>query len=367
MKYLALYLPQYHSIPENDSWWGNGYTEWTAVKKARPLFRGHSQPKVPLNNNYYNLADETGSVWRWQAKLANTYGIDGFCIYHYWFGTKQLLEKPMEVLLKHKDIKINYCICWANESWTKTWYGKEKDVLIKQEYGNVTDWERHFTYLLQFFLDYRYIKIDNKPMINIYRIGDIPRLNDMLTLWNELAIKNGFKGIYVVASQNSISNKPIVSNMVNAMYLFEPGYSTRNGLNIFERINYFGGIWIKHFVNRLFKKSLFERKISIKAVNKRIIRNLKNKNKNSAITVFPGICPCWDNTPRRGTKGSVYTKDQPKEFERTLRAIVSLYGDNDNVFLYINAWNEWGEGCHLEPDNKHGYAYLEAIKNVKEK
>ena len=146
-----MYLPQYHEIEENNKWWEPGYTEWTAVKRAKLLDKAHKQPRVPLNDNYYDLSDETGSVWMWQANLAKEYGVYGFCIYHYWFKGKQLLEKPMEILLLHPEIDINYTICWANETWTKTWYGLETEILMKQEYGEQADWDKHFEYLCRFF------------------------------------------------------------------------------------------------------------------------------------------------------------------------------------------------------------------------
>ena len=192
MKIITFYLPQFHEIPENNEWWGNGFTEWVNVKKAKPLFEGHSQPRVPLNNNYYNLLDP--SVQEWQASLAKKYGIYGFCYYHYWFNGKLLLEKPMENMLKNKKIDIPFCICWANEPWTRAWVGETK-VLIPQEYGNKKEWKEHFDYLLPFMKDCRYIYENEKPLVVIYRPEVIDHLNDMLDYWNELAIENGFKGL----------------------------------------------------------------------------------------------------------------------------------------------------------------------------
>ena len=160
MKIIAFYLPQFHNIPENDEWWGDGFTEWVNVKKAKPLFDGHVQPKEPLNDNYYNLLDDNIKIW--QAKIAKEYGVYGFCYYHYWFNGKLLLEKPMEQMLNNKKIDIPFCISWANEPWTKAWVN-EKKVLIPQSYGGVNEWKEHFDYLLPFFKDERYIKVHNKP------------------------------------------------------------------------------------------------------------------------------------------------------------------------------------------------------------
>lgn len=192
MKIIAFYLPQFHDIPENDEWWGKGFTEWVNVKKAKPMYKGHEQPRVPLNNNYYNLLDDEVKVW--QAELAKQYGIYGFCYYHYWFNGKLLLEKPMSQMLSNKKIDIPFCICWANEPWTRAWVG-EKKVLITQKYGKIDDWVKHFNYLLPFFKDNRYIKNDNKPFFVIYRPEIIGCLKEMVECWDRLAKKNGFKGI----------------------------------------------------------------------------------------------------------------------------------------------------------------------------
>ena len=167
MKIIPFYLPQFHNIPENDEWWGNGFTEWTNIKSAKPLFEGHKQPKVPINGNYYDLLNDDVKIW--QAELAKKYGIYGFCYYHYWFNGKMLLEKPMEQMLTNHNIDIPFCICWANAAWTKAWVGEEKKVLIPQTYGGRNEWEEHFFYFLPFFKDRRYIRENNKPVIIIYR------------------------------------------------------------------------------------------------------------------------------------------------------------------------------------------------------
>lgn len=193
MKIIAFYLPQFHNIPENDEWWGDGFTEWVNVKAAKPLFEGHQQPKVPLNDNYYNLLDDNVKIW--QAKIAKEHGVYGFCYYHYWFSGKMLLEKPMEQMLKNKAVDIPFCISWANETWTKAWVNDEKKVLILQKYGEKDEWKQHFDYLLPFFKDDRYIKENNKPLFIIYRPEVVECLNEMLDYWNQLAIENGFDGM----------------------------------------------------------------------------------------------------------------------------------------------------------------------------
>ena len=190
-KIIALYLPQFHAIPENDKWWGKGFTEWTSVKKAIPLLKNHHQPREPLKGNYYNLLDP--EVRQWQADLAQKYGIYGFCYYHYWFNGKKLLEKPAEEILRLGKPSLPFCFSWANESWSRTWYSSKKEVLLKQEYGAEKEWESHFNYLLPFFKDERYIKVDNKPLFLIYKPSLILELDRMISFWEKLAIKEGFR------------------------------------------------------------------------------------------------------------------------------------------------------------------------------
>jgi len=359
MKILCMYLPQFHEISENNNWWGKGYTEWSSVKKAKPLFKKHVQPKIPLNNNYYNLASEDAKTWAWQAKLAKEYGIYGFCIYHYWFKGKQLLEKPMEILLEHPEIDINYSICWANETWTRTWYSLEKEILISQEYGSENDWRDHFNYMLQFFKDKRYIKINNKPMLNIYRSSDIKDLKEMICCFNKLAIENGFDGIYVVASNNNgdLENR---TEVIDAYYNFEPGYTLKHRLNVLQSFNYGIKIWLKQLRNKHINIKILERKIDARQIYKVIIDGSETSSKK----VFKGIFPMWDNTPRRGYKGLAYINTSPKLFYDALLTLQDQIKNDELDFLYINAWNEWGEGDYLEPDETYKYQYLEAIRAV---
>lgn len=361
MRVLALYLPQFHEIAENSQWWGEGYTEWTSVRNAKPLWRGHIQPRRPLNGEYYDLSDRSGAGLKWQADMASAYGIYGFVIYHYWFKGKQLLERPMEILLAHPEIDIKYCICWANEPWTRTWYGLESKLLIDQEYGLQEDWIAHFNYLLKFFKDERYIKVDNKPLVNIYRSADIDDLESMLACWKARAIANGFSGLYVVASNNSKERETRV-HLVDAFYNFEPGYSTRNDQGILESFRYFSGIALKSLLNRLTGLKILERRIDARRIWRKIVKNYRRNGPGGKIT-YPGLFPMWDNTPRRGYKGMAFTNASPKVFGKTLAALNDMIEAKD--FIYINAWNEWGEGCYLEPDTATMYAYLEEIASCK--
>ncbi len=355
MKVLALYLPQYHEIEENNRWWGEKYTEWTAVKNAKPLYSGHKEPRVPLDNYYYDLSDESGSVWRWQAEMANKYGIYGFCIYHYWFCGKQLLEKPMEILRNHPDININYCVCWANETWRKNWYGQEKTVLIEQEYGVESDWVKHYEYLNTFFQDKRYIKIDNKPVINIYHSYEIADLKEMLDVWNKMAKENGFSGVYVVSA---ITNKgeDIRNELFDAKYMFEPGYTLKEGMKGLDKIKYLSSTFYRRIINKVFGTKRLEHIIDAQTIYKYI------ESSNLQRDIFPGTFPQWDNTPRTGWMGLSYINTSPGIFKKHIEKLFDKYAERE--FLYINAWNEWGEGAYLEPDTDNKYMYLERIKEV---
>lgn len=355
VKILALYLPQFHSIPENDKWWGKGYTEWTAVKNAKPLFANHYQPRIPLDNNYYDLSNNSGKTWFWQAELARKFGIYGFCIYHYWFEGKQLLERPMEILRDHKEIDINYCICWANETWSRNWYAQERTVLLEQRYGDESAWIKHFEYLNTFFRDKRYIKIDNKPVINIYHSQEITCLKEMLECWNRLAIQEGYAGVYIVSGATS-KGTDIREELIDAIYEFEPGYVLKNLLNGKDKYQYLFRTGISRLLNRVRKNKLLEHKIDIGMIYKYIENTVLSEN------VFPGTFPQWDNTPRTGSSGLCYINSSPELFREHLQALRTKYGNRK--FLYINAWNEWGEGAYLEPDERYKYEYLQAISDV---
>ena len=377
MKIIAFYLPQFHDIPENDEWWGKGFTEWVNVKKARPLYKGHEQPRIPLNNNYYNLLDDDVKVW--QAKLAKKYGIYGFCYYHYWFGGKLLLEKPMEQMLANPDIDILFCISWANEPWTKAWVN-EKKVLIPQFYGGKKEWKEHFEYLLKFFKDERYIKEDGKPLLVIYRAEVIECLNDMLDYWNKLAKENGFNGM-VYAYQNITFD--LIPGKDDSRFKynieFQPSYAW-NDMNNVSTLKK-SGVWNslrnirRDFFLWLEKKMGFDvakyfeysRKEKEKVLTtsydeawKAILEHVPSNEK-----CVPGAFVGWDNTPRKGYRGQVYFGDDPKKFHRYMSEQIKRAKDvyhKDMIFMY--AWNEWAEGGYLEPDVRFGYSNLEAIKDA---
>lgn len=357
---MCMYLPQYHRFPENDEWWGEGYTEWVAVKRAKPLFKGHDEPRVPLDNRYYDLDHEAVETLKWQAEIAKKYGIYGFSIYQYYFNGKTLMAKPIETLRDHPEIDIHYNICWANETWTRTWYGLSNQILMAQEYGNENDWNKYFDYLLTFFRDERYIKVDNKPVFQIYKTFDIPCLKEMLGLFNKRAVEEGFDGIYVISGKTAAGVEER-RELADGYYFFEPGYTLKNDFSGFNQLSYNVATLIRSIRNKLLgekKGYILERRINGDKILSKITERDYEENE------FPGLIPDWDNTPRRDYKGLVYTGTCPEKFEKALEILKGKKEGHKNDFVYINAWNEWGEGAYLEPDTKRGFEYLEAVKRV---
>lgn len=361
MKVIPLYLPQFHQIPENDEWWGEGFTEWTNVKKAKSLFEGHYQPRIPLNKNYYDLSQV--DALRWQCKIAKEHGIYGFCFYHYWFNSKLLLEKPMEMLLAHPEIDINYCISWANHDWNDGWKassGKEK-VLIGHDFDDENDWPIHFEYLLKFFKDPRYICEENKPLLTIYIPNIIGKLNKMLFLWNKLAIEAGFDGIkFIYQSAFSCHSKGWNRSMFDYGIEFEPGYSSfkKSLISSLNLIKY------SHKIKNIFgvKKSLkrSKKEVIFEDYDKTWEKILKKKP--SSINAIPSAFVDWDNTPRKQQAGKVYLGATPEKFKKYFKQlIVKTKNEYKTDKIFVFAWNEWAEGGYLEPDEKYGFAYLDAI------
>lgn len=345
MKLFALYLPQFHRIPENDQWWGEGFTEWVKVKEAKPLFKGHMQPKQPLNDNYYNLLDY--ETVKWQTELMHKYKIDGFIYYHYYFKGKMLLEKPAENLLKWKEINQPFFFCWANHTWNRSWNGT-REVLMKQEYGDVSDWRKHFEYLLPFFKDERYEKIDNKPLFILYDESCEVK-EEMFKYFDIWCKEEGFDGIQVIYEQFRIQDKD-----TNQMHYFSSPISARLA---FE--HEMGKIYMKvnHIIDKLTQKGLLKRirkydgnKLYTSLMKKQVI----HKN------YIPGIFFEWDNTPRHGVRGFIIKPVNKETFMKYMDSI------RESRYAIVNAWNEWAEGMILEPTVENGHKYLEWIKEWKE-
>lgn len=352
---LAFYLPQFHRFKENDEWWGEGFTEWVNVKKAVPLFKGHEQPRVPLNDNYYDLSNPKDI--QWQVDLAKEYGLGGFCIYHYWFDGKLLLDKPID-LFKRLERKIDYCFCWANEPWTRSWDGETNVVLMPQRYGGEKEWEDHFQYLLPFFKDSYYIKKNNKPMLVLYRTNNIPNCDDMIRYWDRRCVEEGFDGIYTVEEMNAFQKKA-VCKYTDAVLEFEP-------MNALKKRNFWimGRDYIRSRIHDIKNKthlSVFQYDDVWKSI---LARNYKTEDSDKKI--YLGGFVGWDNTARKGTNGLVLDGATPEKFKQNLQKQVERARLQESEYIFINAWNEWGEGTYLEPDEKHGTKYLEAIKAISE-
>ncbi len=350
MKLIAFYLPQFHEIPENNDAWGKGFTEWTNVKKTYPLFLGHNQPRVPLHNRYYNLLEN--GVIEWQTNLAKKAGIYGFCFYHYWFNGRMVLEKPVEMLLNNKKIDFHYCFSWANEPWTKTWHGAkgEKEILIPQTYGNEEEWEAHYDYFRDYFKDKRYIKEKNRPILLIYHLRSVSRFNDMIRYWNECAKRDGFDGIFLV-SMNTCYEHVMKSRWVNWTVDFEPSKISRDAIKV-------SSIFKPKDARSLLWNRFGIRQIHYAEANKKML--MKSHEKNHFRTVFVD----YDDSPRRGVRALVTKGSTPRRFGKYLKEAIRLSKKEENEYLFINAWNEWGEGNYLEPDIRNGYGYLEQIKRV---
>lgn len=353
MKIIAWHLPQFHSIKENDEWWGKGFTEWTNTKKAKPLFKGHIQPKEPLNKKYYNLLEKDTMIW--QNNLSKEHGIYGFCYYHYWFNGKLLLEKPLENLLNWKDIPQKFCLSWANEPWARTWDGQNKKVLMPQTYGNEKEWENHFNYLLKFFKDERYIKVNDKPLFLIYRTENIPRCNEMINYWNKLAQQNGLKGIHIIETLNSFQHDSKCKDSDGVVYM-EPMLSLKE--NIQNR-----SLLIKirdKIKNNLISPYKYDYQKIWNYILSRNYQKIKNKDQ------YLGAFVSWDNTARKGKKGVVITGSTPKKFEECMKKQIENTKKINSEFIFINAWNEWAEGTYLEPDIENKDEYLKVIKKIQE-
>lgn len=373
-KIIAFYLPQFHSIPENDAAYGKGFTEWTNTKKAAPLFEGHYQPKTPYGEDYYCLLDD--GVMEKQAKLAKENGIYGFCYYHYWFKNgKKLLEKPLENMLKNPNIDIPFCMCWANENWSKRWDGGNNEVIVEQDYGDIKDLDNHIEYLCQFFKDDRYIKEDGMPILLIYKPELIPNLKKVVKRIRRKVVESGFGGIKLIAQYPIFFLEGANLNLFDYYIQFEPIFIQLDLVDQ-KRKNYKKRIKRKMLemgLDKLLRKiqsSILKGNMqSSKELTHRsydndwdAILNYKVKDKR----LIAGAFVDWDNTARNRC-GVVYGGSTPDKFGENMKRLMDKVDkEYANEFIYINAWNEWAEGAYLEPDERYGYAYLEALRNAVE-
>lgn len=347
-KIIAFYLPQFHPTPENDEWWGKGFTEWTNVAKAKPMFPGHQQPHLPADLGFYDLrVPETRNA---QAELAKKYGIHGFCYYHYWFGGRRILERPFNDILKSKEPDFPFCLCWANHSWNTVWQGTN-DTLIEQEYPGMDDHKAHFDYLLQAFLDERYIKVDGKPLFVIYQPDAIPDVNRIMDFWREEAIKAGLPGLHLVGVSHRNEKWDPRERGLDACTM--QALPKRNG-----RIP-------RKYLSTKFKLFLKGNTHQLSIYDYEEIIPMLLRQKKTEFLDYPLVLPNWDNTPRSGINGLVLQNSTPELFRIHLKQALKKieHAQDKDKIIFLKAWNEWAEGNYIEPDQLHGHGYLEVIYN----
>ena len=370
---IALYLPQYHPTEINDKYWGKGFTEWRNVAKAKPLYRGHYQPRIPADLGFYDLRLQEIQVA--QAEMARAYGVEGFCYWHYWFSNGQMiLEKPLEQVLKSGKPDYPFCVGWANHTWSNKTWEKTKTlqtttIFLKQEYLGKADYIEHFNYLLPFFKDERYIKVDDKPLFMVFNPYEIPDNEVLIDTWQNLAIENGLPGIHFVARSETASGKASRADIKSGQEQKERyeqclnwGYDAIFAVPV-QRIKIMDTHPIRLFAEKVLNKCHLHPLLETHDY-KDIIPYLFD-NFDYEDNIYPMVIPHWDNTPRQGVRGYVYTNESPELFGKTVRMALE-YLDNkpdSRKILFIHSWNEWGEGAYMEPDLKFGLRYLEQLKN----
>jgi len=342
---IAFYLPQYHPIPENDAWWGTGFTEWTNVVEARPLFHGHYQPRLPGMLGFYDL--RLPEVREAQAELARKYGLHGFCYYHYWFNGRRLLERPFAEVLSSGRPDFPFCLCWANENWTRRWDGQDSEVLIAQDYSPEAD-RAMIRELLPAFRDPRYIRVHGRPLLLVYRALELPDPRATAALWREEVAAAGLPGLYLcrvetfdeaklAADPAQIGFDAACEFPPHGMGVADPAFPIAALDPDFDGVMRDYAQAAHDFATR----------------------------PTTPYVRFHGVMPSWDNTARVGRRAGIAVNSSPESYRSWLETAVNRTRrdrDGEEKLLFINAWNEWGEGCHLEPDRRYGMAWLEATR-----
>jgi lipopolysaccharide biosynthesis protein len=344
---VAFYLPQYHPIPDNDRWWGKGFTEWTNVVRARPQFRRHYQPHLPADLGFYDL--RLPEARQAQADLAAHYGIGGFCYYHYWFEGQRLLHRPFDDVLCSAEPDLPFFLCWANESWSRRWDGGSKDVLIQQRYSHADDLA-HIRWLAKAFADPRYLRVERRPLLLVYRAADLPDPRRTTDTWRQEAVRLGVGDLYLGRVESVFEPQEDPRTLgFDAAVEFQPHYRTPPSV-----------IWrtVRKVIGA--KGPCRHRVISYKSlVNQALAQEPPDYPR------FPGVCPAWDNTARRSVGATIFHGSSPDEFARWIVGACNREHHATGAFpklLFVNAWNEWAEGNHLEPCQRWGLAYLEALR-----
>ena len=377
---IALYLPQFHPTPENERWWGPGFTEWTNVAKAKPLFRGHHQPRIPADLGFYDLRlPETREQ---QAQLAREAGVEGFCYYHYWFGNgRQLLERPLQEVVASGKPDFPFCICWANHTWSnKTWERKsavqKNSVLMEQTYPGTEDDIAHFNTLLPMFKDRRYMTVDGKLIFAIYDPFGFKNVQQFIATWRRLAEENGLPGFHFIGmtpSTLTIRTAPdgtrqrVMPNLESSAEIYrrvlDLGFDAVNSLGKRRGEMLYEGKW-KNIAKTVLRHIGFPTG-SMRYDYERTVRNYFAPE-DTWENVYPSILPQWDRTPRVASMDGVYVNATPEKFENHIRQALSLIKDKqpEHRILFLKSWNEWGEGNYVEPDMEWGHGFIDAIHNA---
>lgn len=367
LKPIAFHLPQYHPIPENDEWWGKGFTEWTNVTKAKPLFKGHYQPHLPADLGFYDL--RLPEARQAQADMARAYGVYGFCYYHYWFNGKRLLERPVQEIIESGEPDFPFMLCWANENWTRRWDGGDETVLMGQSYS-LEDAYNHIHYLIPIFKDHRYIKTEGKPVFAIYRSTAIPNLAEIVQVFREEAHKADLN-LHLVRVESFGEEGPELMTDVDAAIEFQPFCAALNLYQKELRSKQYQQDW----PNRIQIKVLQILKCR-EAHDYRIWQYYQHLDYNDYVDYllshyvypqsykrYPGVTPSWDNTARKGKQAFLFKNSNPEKFKTwyTFHKQHLEQSNADDNYIFINAWNEWAEGNHLEPCQKWGHQFLKAL------
>jgi lipopolysaccharide biosynthesis protein len=356
---IALYLPQFHPIPENDEWWGKGFTEWTNVAKAKPLYRGHWQPRLPADLGFYDL--RIPEVREQQADLARAAGVEGFCYWHYWFGNgRRILERPFAEVLASGKPDFPFSLAWANQTWSGIWHGSPNKILMKQEYPGPDDEQAHFELVLPAFRDHRYITVDGKPIFALLDAGDHPDPPGFIRHWRRLAEQAGLPGLYFIAMWNRGPDPKLAE--FDAIAEFGPGdfLQTLPTDRWSQRLRrwkqgQFGPLLRPVFGNRLLRPQRYKYSDVVKAA----FTSKFAEDPRYIPTVLPG----WDNTPRSAHRGVVFEEATPALFGSYLKKAIALLKRKpaEERIIFLKAWNEWAEGNYVEPDREFGHQYLDAI------
>lgn len=342
---IAFYLSQYHPIPENDLWWGTGFTEWANVTRARPNFVGHYQPHLPADLGFYDL--RVPETLERQAALARSYGLHGFCYYYYWFAGKRLLERPIEQMLASGRPDFPYCLCWANENWTRRWDGKDDEILIAQN-PLPAHAEALIRDLLPHFRDPRYIRVDGRPVFIVYRVGTLPDPHAMAGIWRDICRREGVGEPYLCVAKTHDTTDPRLYGF-DAMVEFPP-HAIRT-LPVNQQLK---------FTNPAFSGFIYDYRHAVEDLLRRPDVPYVRHN-----TVMTG----WDNTARRPDRANIFINTSPEFYEVWLREVIARTTElrqPEERLVFINAWNEWAEGAHLEPDQRYGHQYLLATQRALE-